>query len=82
MAAMPRPRYRQVPLSIGPDAASAPGGALPGAPALLLAGFTKVFRKRLQVPEKDPSIADQSLQKHHQDWIEAFLVQQMKGHSY
>jgi hypothetical protein len=41
-----------------------------------------VFRKRLQVPEEDPSIADQSLQKHHQDWIEAFLVQQMNGHSY
>ena len=79
---MPRPRYRHVPLSIDPDAASAPGGALPGAPALLLAGFTKVFRKRLQVPEEDPSIADQSLQKHHQDWIEAFLVQQMNGHIY
>jgi hypothetical protein len=41
-----------------------------------------VFRKRLQVPEEVPSIADQSLQKHHQDWIEAFLVQQMNGHSY
>jgi hypothetical protein len=79
---MPRPRYRQDPLPIGPDAASAPGGAPPGAAALLLAGFTKVFRKRLQVPEEVPSIKDQSLQKHHQDWIEAFLMQQMKGHSY
>lgn len=51
-------------------------------PALLLAGFTKVYRKSLQVPEEVPAIADQSLQKHHQDWIEAFLVQQMRGHSY
>jgi hypothetical protein len=30
-------------------------------PALLLAGFTKVFRKSLQVPEEVPAIADQSL---------------------
>jgi hypothetical protein len=29
-----------------------------------------------------PSLTDQSLQKHHQDWIEAFLVQQIRGHSY
>ncbi|MBM5783265.1 MAG: hypothetical protein FJ076_00170 [Cyanobacteria bacterium K_DeepCast_35m_m1_288] len=44
-------------------------------PAPLLAGFTKAFRKRFQVPEEAPSIADRILQKRHHDWIEAFLVQ-------
>jgi DNA recombination protein Rad52 len=44
-------------------------------PAPLLAGFTKAFRKRFQVPEDAPSIADRILQKRHHDWIKAFLVQ-------
>ena len=44
-------------------------------PAPLLAGFTKAFRKRFQVPEEATSIADRILQKRHHDWIEAFLVQ-------
>jgi DNA recombination protein Rad52 len=46
-------------------------------PAPLLAGFTKAFRKRFQVPEDAPSIADRISQRRHHDWIEAFLVQQM-----
>jgi hypothetical protein len=44
-------------------------------PAPLLAGFTKAFRKRCQVPEEAPSIADRICQRQHHDWIEAFLVQ-------
>jgi DNA recombination protein Rad52 len=44
-------------------------------PAPLLAGFTKAFRKRFQVPEDAPSIADRICQRQHHDWIEAFLVQ-------
>jgi DNA recombination protein Rad52 len=44
-------------------------------PAPLLAGFTKAFRKRFQVPEDAPSIADRISQRRHHDWIEAFLVQ-------
>ena len=43
-------------------------------PAPLLAGFTKAFRKRFQVPEDAPSIADRICQRRHHDWIEAFLV--------
>ena len=44
-------------------------------PRPALEGFTKAFRKRFQVPEEAPSIADRILQKRHHDWIEAFLVQ-------
>ena len=44
-------------------------------PAPLLAGFSKAFRKRFQVPDDAPSIADRIQQKLHHDWIEAFLVQ-------
>jgi DNA recombination protein Rad52 len=48
---------------------------LRGLPRPVLEGFTKAFRKRFQVPEEAPSIADRILQKRHHDWIEAFLVQ-------
>jgi DNA recombination protein Rad52 len=48
---------------------------LRGLPRPALEGFTKAFRKRFQVPEEAPSIADRILQKRHHDWIEAFLVQ-------
>ena len=48
---------------------------LRGLPRPALEGFTKAFRKRFQVPEDAPSIADRILQKRHHDWIEAFLVQ-------
>ncbi|MCT0230974.1 RAD52 family DNA repair protein [Synechococcus sp. CS-1324] len=50
-------------------------GTLRGLPRPVLEGFTKAFRKRFQVPEEATSIADRILQKRHQDWIEAFLVQ-------
>jgi hypothetical protein len=43
-------------------------------PAPLLAGFTTAFRKRFQVPEDAPSIADRIYQRRHHDWIETFLV--------
>ena len=39
-----------------------------------LEGFTKVFRKRFQVPEEAASIADRICQRRHHDWIETFLV--------
>ena len=48
---------------------------LRGLPRPALEGFSKAFRKRFQVPEDAPSIADRILQKRHHDWIEAFLVQ-------
>ena len=48
---------------------------LRGLPRPVLEGFTKAFRKRFQVPEEAPSIADRIQQKRHHDWIEAFLVQ-------
>jgi DNA recombination protein Rad52 len=48
---------------------------LRGLPRPVLEGFTKAFRKRFQVPEEAPSIADRIQQKQHHDWIEAFLVQ-------
>lgn len=34
--------------------------------------FTRAFRKRFQVPDEAPSIADRICQRRHQDWIEAF----------
>ena len=45
-----------------------------GLPRPALEGFTKAFRKRLQVPAEAPSIADRICQRRHYDWIEAFLV--------
>ncbi|MCP9784568.1 RAD52 family DNA repair protein [Cyanobium sp. WKJ7-Wakatipu] len=46
-----------------------------GLPRPALEGFTKAFRKRFQVPEEAPSIADRICQRRHHEWIEAFLVQ-------
>jgi DNA recombination protein Rad52 len=46
-----------------------------GLPRPALEGFTKAFRKRFQVPEEAPSIADRICQRRHHDWIETFLVQ-------
>jgi DNA recombination protein Rad52 len=48
-------------------------------PAPLLEGFSKAFRKRFQVPEEAPSIADRICQRRHHDWIETFLVQHPKA---
>ncbi len=47
-----------------------------GLPRPALEGFTKAFRKRFQVPEEAPSIADRICQRRHHDWIETFLVSQ------
>jgi DNA recombination protein Rad52 len=46
-----------------------------GLPRPALEGFTKAFRKRFQVPDEVPSIADRICQRRHHDWIETFLVQ-------
>ena len=46
-----------------------------GLPRPALEGFTKAFRKRFQVPEEAPSIADRICQRRHHYWIETFLVQ-------
>ena len=46
-----------------------------GLPRPALEGFTKAFRKRFQVPDEAPSIADRICQRRHHDWIETFLVQ-------
>jgi len=46
-----------------------------GLPRPALEGFTKAFRKRFQVPEEAPLIADRICQRRHHDWIETFLVQ-------
>jgi len=48
--------------------------AVRGLPRPALEGFTKAFRKRFQVPEEAPSIADRICQRRHHDWIETFLV--------
>ena len=50
-------------------------GTIRSLPAPLLAGFTKAFRKRFQVPAEATSISDRILHKRHHDWIKAFLTQ-------
>jgi len=49
-------------------------------PRPLLEALTQGFRKRFSIPEEATTIADRILQKRHQDWIEAFLVQHQAGH--
>jgi hypothetical protein len=44
-------------------------------PRPLLESLTRAFRKRFQVPEVAPTIADRISQRCHHGWIEAFLVQ-------
>jgi hypothetical protein len=44
-------------------------------PRPLLEGLTQGFRKRFSIPEEAATIADRIVQKHHHDWIEAFLAQ-------
>ncbi|MFN9624253.1 MAG: Rad52/Rad22 family DNA repair protein [Cyanobacteriota bacterium] len=48
-------------------------------PRPLLESLTRAFRKRFQVPEAAPTIADRISQRCHHDWIEAFLVQHQLG---
>ncbi|MEB3169945.1 MAG: RAD52 family DNA repair protein [Synechococcaceae cyanobacterium] len=49
-------------------------GTIRALPRPALEGFTKAFRKRFQVPDEAPSIADRICQRQHHDWIETFLV--------
>jgi hypothetical protein len=51
-------------------------------PRPALEGFTKAFRKRFQVPPEVQTIADRICERRHHDWIEAFLVQQMRIRSH
>jgi len=48
-------------------------------PAPVLAGFSKAFRKRFQVPADTVTIADRISQRRHHDWIETFLVSQQQA---
>ena len=45
-------------------------------PRPALEELIRAFRKRFQIPAEAPSIANRILQKHHQEWIEAFLARQ------
>jgi hypothetical protein len=48
-------------------------------PRPAMEGFTKAFRKRLQVQPEAHTIADQICERRHHDWIEDFLVHQAVG---
>jgi hypothetical protein len=63
-----------LPPSPTPEAGQQILATVQGLPRPALEGFTKVFRKRFQVPEEAASIADRICQRRHHNWVETFLV--------